>query len=291
MQENSLGTIDLSKSFEEREVDLNTSVELDDNTDSDNLTEHSLLEEFYTVEVSADHNIASDTWEDIVLDSKFVDQTEEVIDYETVSYDGRISQRQRALQIVTDLALEFKIDDLLFAHLNEVLVFYKCHWQTKKFMRILLEENVEGAELAVIFKLREYWENKDCFSRTYYQNSSGTGYINLSWLLGLAIVRRLKADDVEEAILYIEDCFEDWSRDLKVLENFRSFREYLIHLVDHMELATPHGLSPYIDYLLFPDDQSLPVDFRGGILWEWLEENASSQLSRASRIRAGEALR
>jgi hypothetical protein len=212
-------------------------------------------------------------WETIILDDQFVDIDDEQIDYEEVEYQGRLTPRQRARQIVGELATEFELEEDLFDGLIDVLVFHKCHGQTKKALRALLEEDVSAEELALVFDLRAYWTNYEGFARIYFGDSASVGYINLSWSLGVAVVRCLGAEDAEEAILFIEDCFEDWACSPRLISGFSSFRSYMLHIVEHMVSASPDGLPAYIDYQYFQDDESLAADFPGGAIYKWLEEN------------------
>lgn len=214
----------------------------------------------------------SQPWEDLIFDDKFAD-LDEAVDYEKDKYQGRLTLQEYALQIVADMAQEFEIEDDLFDQIVNVLVFHKCHGQTKKALRILLAEGIRSSELEQIFELREYWLSKEGFSRTYYGDTSGVAYTNLSWKLGLAIIQKLGCEDVYEAILYIEDCFEDWCQSPRLLNGFHSFREYMFHLIGHMELNVGGGMAPFIDYQLFPDDEALAADFPGSTVYKWLEEN------------------
>ena len=214
-----------------------------------------------------------EAWENIILDDQFIDIEDEQVDYEEVKYTGRITPRERARQIVGGMALEYSIEDELFDVLLECLAFHKCHGQTRKALRNLLNQYPSASELALVFELRAYWTGREAFSRVYYGQLASAGYINLSWGLGLAIVRCLGADDPEEAILFVEDCFEDWSFSPSLIRGFNSFRGYMLHIVEHMVSTSPDGLPAYIDYQYFPDEEALARDFPGSTLYSWLEEN------------------
>lgn len=212
-------------------------------------------------------------WESVVLDDQFIDVEDEKIDYEEVEYTSRLTPLERSRQIVGEMALEYPIEEDLFDVLIECLAFHKCHGQTRKALCNLMDQYPDASELALVFELRDYWTGREAFSRVYYGEFASVGYINLSWSLGLAIVRCLGVDDPEEAIPFIEDCFEDWSSSPSLILGFNSFRGYMLHLVDHMVSVSPDGLPAYIDYQYFPDEEALARDFPGSAVYRWLEEN------------------
>ncbi|GGQ22792.1 hypothetical protein [Shewanella litoralis] len=220
------------------------------------------------IELSYFETSGDSQWEYIVLEDKFFD-VEDNIDYDELKYHERLLPQERARQLTSELALEYFVDDLLFVQLENVLIFHKCHGQTKKAMRELLKENIQANELALILELREYWVGRECFARTYYNSCPDIKFNNLSWILGLAMIRLHNFDDIEEAIQYLEDCFDDWSQSLRLLDGFRSFRSYILHIVDH----TLKDLPPYLDYQNFVDDNLLAYDFSGGEVYKWLQEN------------------
>ena len=154
-----------------------------------------------------------------------------------------------------------------------VFIFHKCHGQTRKAISSLLSNNVSAQELALVFKFRAYWTTKEGFARTYYGYNVSVGYINLSWSLGLALVRSIGAEDIEEMILFVEDCFDDWSCSLRLIDGFNSFRSYMLHIVEHMGSVSLEGFPAFVDYQYFQDDESLAADFAGGSVHRWLEEN------------------
>lgn len=215
----------------------------------------------------------TEAWESIILDDLFIDVEDEQIDFEEVEYTGRITAIDRARQIVSEMAIEHRIEGELFDVLVECLAFHKCHGQTRKALRNLMAQYPAASELAFVFELRAYWTDREAFSRVYYGQSASVGYINLSWSLGLAIVRCLGVDDAEEAIAFVEDCFDDWSSSASLIRGFNSFRQYMLHLVEHMAAVSPDGFPAYIDYQYFPDEEALAEDFHGSTLHSWLEEN------------------
>ncbi|GEM_PF-3380262 len=234
------------------------------------------FEEYKTQSQIGDLSTGSEemeAWESIILDDQLVDVEDEQIDYEVVEYTGRLTPLERARQIAGEMALEYPVEEDLFDVLVECLVFHKCHGQTRKALRHLLNQYPAASELALVFELRAYWTGREAFSRVYYGQFASVGYINLSWSLGLAIVRCLGVDDTEEAIPFIEDCFEDWSSSPSLIHGFNSFRGYMLHLVEHMVSVSPDGLPAYIDYEYFPDEERLAQDFPGSPVYKWLEEN------------------
>jgi hypothetical protein len=258
--------------------DLPPVADQDDHLDVENDEELLSFGDFETLELENEIELVSaetpddSLWEYIVLEAKFVD-IEDNIDYDELKYHGRLLLQERARQLTSELALEYSVDDLLFAQLENVLIFHKCHGQTKKAMRELLNENIQALELALILELREYWVSRECFARIYYGSCPDIKFKNLSWILALAMIRLHNFEDIEEAIQYLEDCFEDWSQSLRLLDGFRSFRSYMLHIVDHTLKAPLVGLPPYLDYQYFVEDDLLAYDFSGGEFYKWLQEN------------------
>lgn len=217
--------------------------------------------------------VETEDWENIVFDDQFVDVEEESIDYDQFSYSGRLTPEERARQMVGEYAAEFNIDEPLFELLTEILAFHKCHGQTKKAIRALLVQGVYASDLRLVFELREFWQNREAFSRTYYGDTVAEGYINLSWGLGLAIITCLRCDDVEEALMFVEDCFEDWSHSTALIAGFHSFRSYMLHIVEHTLVSSGQSLPPFIEHWCFELEDALPADFPGSPIYKWLEEN------------------
>lgn len=215
-----------------------------------------------------------EAWESIIFDDLLVDFEDEQIDYEEVEYTVGLTPIDRARQIVSEMALEHPIDEDLFDVLVECLAFHKCHWQTRKALRNLIAQHPAASELALVSELRAYWADRDAFSRVYYGQDTRVGYINLSWSLGLAIVRCLGVDDPDEATPFLEDCFEDWSSSTSLIRGFNSFRGYMLHLVEHMASVSPNVFPAYVDYQYFPDEEALAQDFHGTAVYRWLEENS-----------------
>ena len=87
-------------------------------------------------------------------------------------------------------------------------------------------------------------------------------------------MRCLGVDDPEEAVAFVEDCFEDWSSSASLIHGFNSFRKYMLHLVQHMVAVSPDGFPAYIYYQYFPDEEALAQDFHGTAVYRWLEENS-----------------
>ena len=223
--------------------------------------------------ISPSDLLNSESWEKVVLDEHFVEIDDDKIDYEAIEYHGRLTVEQRARQIVGNLAGIFELEENLFDQLIEVFIFHKCHGQTRKAINSLLSDNPSAQELALVFELRAYWTSKEGFARIYYGNNVDVGYINLSWSLGLALVRSIGAEDIEEMILFVEDCFDDWSCSLRLINGFNSFSSYILHIVAHMGSVSLERFPAFVDYQYFQDDESLAADFACGSVYRWLEEN------------------
>jgi hypothetical protein len=244
-----------------------------ENDISDTETSESYLDEVWQeFDAPVEVDIADD-WEHVLLEEGFTDLEDEQIDYEAIHYTGRISQDDRARQIVSEIALEYELSDELFDIVTTILAFHSCHGQTKLAMRKLIEGGISSDELETVFELRHYWVGHEAYSRAYYSWLEPTAaYLNLSWPLGLAIVRYLGCDDAEIAECFIEDCFDDWQFNTQLIEGFSSFRVYLVHLMEHARWCEPDTPPAYIDYQLFECAEDMVDDLPGSTVYHLMEE-------------------
>jgi len=216
---------------------------------------------------------STDSWEHVLSEDGFFDLQDEQFDYEAIPYNGSISQEERARQIVSEMAIEYELSIELFDVLTNIVAFYKCHGQTRLAMRRLLEGGVSADELEILFELRQYWVGYEGFSRAYYNGVEPTAaYLNLSWPLGLDLLRYLRCNDVETALGFIEDCFDDWQFSSQLLQGFSSFRVYLEHLMNHARWCQPDPPPAFVDYQLFERSEDTFEDLPGSVVYQWLEE-------------------
>lgn len=217
----------------------------------------------------------ADDWEHVLLEEGFTDLEDERIDYEAIRDTGRISLDDRARQIVSEMALEHEVSDELFEILTTILAFHSCHGQTRLAMRKLLEGGISSDELETVFELRHYWAGNEGYSRAYYNSPEPTdAYLNLSWSLGLALVRYLGCDDPEIAERFIEDCFDDWQFNARLIEGFRSFHIYLVHLMEHARWCEPDSPPAYVDYRFFECTEDMVENLPGSPVYQWLADNS-----------------
>lgn len=148
---------------------------------------------------------------------------------------GRLTQREKAEGVATEIAVEAgwlknEVDILI-----EVLSHHRSHGKTRSALRdLLVEKDVTPSELEVLHDIRLLWGGGG-YNRFYRNSKAEEGWPNVSWQLGLRLIRGLRVDSAEEALLFVDDCFEDWSESPKQLNTFPVFTNYLKFILAHME--------------------------------------------------------
>lgn len=140
--------------------------------------------------------------------------------------------------------------------LTEVLSHHKSHGKTVAALRrLLMEQEVTPQELETLHEIRQLWGGGG-YNRTYYGAKAKDGWTMVSWPLVLTLVRQLRSDSAEEILLFVEDCFEQWSESPKQLAAFPIFVNYLGYVLEHMERVSQscgQAMPPYIDYDFFEE--------------------------------------
>jgi hypothetical protein len=192
--------------------------------------------------------------------------------------DDRLTREDRARQVAGEIATRADWSRQEIAPLVEALAYHRCHHATRKALTILILENgMTSDELAILLELRSYWPTYG-YSRSYRSGEAVDGWESLPWRFALRMVRQLRTDNSEEAMRFIEDCFEDWSAQPSrmAIPEYHSqpyFLGYLEHLLNHMHDMTERwcqAMPPEIDFQLFPNEDE-PLR-RGSRAWRELEE-------------------
>ena len=140
--------------------------------------------------------------------------------------------------------------------LTEVLSHHKSHGKTVAALRrLLVEQEATPQELETLHEIRQLWGGGG-YNRTYYGAKAKEGWTMVSWPLALTLVRQLQSDSAEEILLFVEDCFEEWSESPKQLAAFPIFVNYLGHVLEHMERVSQscgQAMPAYIDYDFFEE--------------------------------------
>lgn len=172
---------------------------------------------------------------------------------------NRIPGEQRARQVASSLAEEAGWDLKDLPVLIEVLVHHNCHGKTKSALRtLMIELKVTPEELLTLHEIRLYWSGSG-YNRTFRGNDACDGWPSVSWPLCLRLLRQLEADSVEEVFLFVEDCFQNWNDSPPMISAYPIFSYYLNYLINHMAQVSEtcsQRMPPFIDYDLFPDDDS-----------------------------------
>jgi hypothetical protein len=192
--------------------------------------------------------------------------------------DDRLTREDRARQVAGEIGALAEWSFQEIAPLIEALAYHRCHHATRKALTALIVENgMTSRELAIVFELRCYWPMYG-YSRSYEAGEAVDGWESLPWWLALRAVRQLRTDNPEEAMYFIEDCFEDWSAQpfRMAIAGYRSqpyFLGYLEHVLNHMhdmEKRWGQAMPPGIDFQLFPiEDDAVR---RGSPAWCELQE-------------------
>jgi hypothetical protein len=169
-----------------------------------------------------------------------------------------VSDYRKARQVAAELAAEagWPLDDL--AKLVEVLLHHRSHGKTRVALRQLLQdEEVTPDELTIMHDLRLQWGGGG-YNRCFRSGKAEDGWPNVSWQLALRLLRELQAGSVEEILLFVEDCFQQWNDSPRMLNAFPIFAYYLNNVIEHMRrVAEDCGqrMPPYVDFDLFPDHE------------------------------------
>lgn len=195
-------------------------------------------------------------WEEYALDDDLLDSNDK---YEVEELPNRISPLRKARQVAEAVALEagWEVDDL--EALIEILVHHNCHGKTRSALKALIVDwDVTPEELAVLHEVRFFWESSG-YNRTFRGNEACEGRPSASWRLCLRLVRQLQAESLEEVIIFVEDCFQNWCDSPSMVLAYPIFSLYLDYVINHMAQVGDicgQRMPPFIDYDLFPDEES-----------------------------------
>lgn len=212
------------------------------------------LEDFVDVKVDTHAEVDID-WQEYALNEDLIDTTDEdPVEEVTVS---RLSTLDRARQVAARLAAEADWSKRQIPVLVEILAVHKCHGKTiTALKRLLLEDDVTPAELAIMHDLRLKWGGGG-YNRDYCRNEATDGWPNISWQQALRLLRCLNVDNADELILFVDDCFDDWCRDEGLLKAYPKFIYYLDRVIENANgtaFVTAERVAPFVDYSLFNDE-------------------------------------
>lgn len=203
--------------------------------------------------VDPTHEIA---WEEFAVDDEDElesDETADAAESETM----RLSHRQRAEQVAAGIASAAGWDRRECEVLIDILAHHKSHWKTRDKLRNLIEEEgVTAAELRVAHEWRQLWTDAP-YCRRFRLAHATEGWPSCSWKLALRLIRELAAEDAEEILPFVDDCFADWSDTPGLVNAYPHFAGYLDRVLTVMEDRHVNGqraMPAFVDYTLFPDD-------------------------------------
>lgn len=171
--------------------------------------------------------------------------------------DARLTVQEKAEGVAAGLAHEAGWLRKDMDVLTEVLAHHKSHGKTIAALRhLLVDKEVTPGELMTLHEIRQLWGGGG-YNRSYYGVKAKDGWSMVSWPLALSLVRQLRTDSAEEILLFVEDCFEEWSESPKQLSSFPIFVNYLGYVIEHMErvsLSCGQSMPAYIDYDFFEEN-------------------------------------
>lgn len=171
--------------------------------------------------------------------------------------DARLTVQEKAEGVAAGLAHEAGWLRKDMDVLTEVLAHHKSHGKTIAALRhLLVDKVVTPRELMTLHEIRQLWGGGG-YNRSYYGVKAKDGWSMVSWPLALSLVRQLRTDSAEEILLFVEDCFEEWSESPKQLSSFPIFVNYLGYVIEHMErvsLSCGQSMPAYIDYDFFEEN-------------------------------------
>lgn len=183
----------------------------------------------------------SPSWQDQIIleDETSEEELEDPGDSTTASLTYEDKAKQEAARIGAEAGWDrSEIDPLI-----EILSHHRCHAKTIGAMRALIrDEAVTPGELRLLQELRAIWVSHG-YNRVYWGDSTGEGWQNLSWQMGLALTRTLNSDHSEEVLIFFEDAFEDWSSDSSLITLFPNFRYYLLDVLNTFTPEEPWWLQ------------------------------------------------
>lgn len=195
-------------------------------------------------------------WEEYALEEDVLDPHE---DDELDETPDRVSDRRKARQTAEAIALEvgWSLDDL--SVLVEILVHHRSHGKTQSSLKaLILDMKTTPEELAVIREIRFFWGSSG-YNRVFRGNEACEGWPSISWQLCLRMLRQLQAESLDEVALFVDDCFQHWNDSPNMISAHPVFSYYLNHVINHMARVREvcgQRMPPFIDYELFPDDES-----------------------------------
>lgn len=190
-----------------------------------------------------------------------------------------IAHQDFVREVAIGIALKVGWNEIGVQVIARVLSPYRSFGKVRADLeRFILGKRVSIRELLLVTALRSAWlEGGYCRGWVYRRNRFGTRpvdcKINLDWWLGLRLVRGLRTDDVEEVRLFLDDCFEEWTRlssactdiDLALMDHDSSelaatmhFHRYL-HLILERMIGWPDSrrFPAFVDYRLFPREEGI----------------------------------
>ncbi|WOD27090.1 hypothetical protein RYH70_13790 [Alloalcanivorax xenomutans] len=186
--------------------------------------------------------------EPIPDDADYYDDENELADH--------LTHWEKAEGIAAEIAVEAGWLKKDIEILIEVLSYHCSHGKTRSAIReLLVEKEATPVELEILHDLRQLWGGGG-YNRSYRRNKAEDGWPNVSWQLGLRLLRGLRVDSVDEVLLFVEDCFEEWGASPKQLNAFPIFTYYLDYILAHMERMSERCGQPipsYIEYQFFDD--------------------------------------
>ena len=184
-------------------------------------------------------------WHDLLQDADEFDESPTRNRYAVaVRIDGKVSARERAEQVATELGLRFGWDSSEIQLLTEL--FDVRYWgSTRSAIERLLTIGATPDEIEVAIQLREFWNDRSEFGIdlgrvSWWAPNSSSSYApihrTLSWPAALRLVRVTTAlPDIAEMGRFLDDLYAAWYCSGRLRHAFCSFNYYFLHWLDYME--------------------------------------------------------
>ncbi len=238
-QEDSLSDIIDDGDFDEKSDDIFSLEDLELDKDDSHFAEEDLELD------KDDSHFADDLYEQIY---QYIDDEDDWGNVSLIDTNlqknilSRLSIEERATQIATIIIVDADIDRCFLFLIKSILVKHNCHIKTQNAIRNLIEKHeITLSELEALFKLREYWQDSQ-YTRVMRGANYKQGWPNIPWNMGLLLLRALGTDNYEETVFFIENSFDDWCFNERLLMAFPNFIGYLANAIDYLEqLATKNN--------------------------------------------------
>jgi|TARA_R110000822_G_scaffold59926_7_gene149650 hypothetical protein len=209
---------------------------------------------FFAVDDDEEAGLEEDT-DELLIDADLYSESSSDADFEEPEeLPSRLTDLEKAQQLATALAVDADWAKKDLGVLAEILAYHRNSGKTREALEsLLLNESVDVYELVMLHEIRLLWGGAG-YSRYYFRGKAIDGGPAISWVLALKVVRQLQASSAEEVLLFIEDCFQQWSDTRYLIYQFAAFSQYLKHIIEHMQDVSERcgqPPPPFIDFDLF----------------------------------------